>query len=515
MAHWFSNLFQTNHEDTTRSANQAGRSELESMLSALDKSQAIIHFKPDGEILWANENFLGAMGYRLDEIVGQHHKMFVEPEYEKSRDYADFWKTLRQGEFQSAEYKRLAKGGKEIWIQASYNPILDGAGNVVKVVKFATDITAQKMQAADYRGQIDAINKSQAVITFELDGTILDANENFLATVGYSLDEIKGQHHSKFVETDYGRSAEYKEFWKSLARGEYQAAEYKRIGKGGKEIWIQASYNPIFDPSGNPVKVVKYATNITDQVLTRQESERVGKLVDSNLEKILVAVGDANTQTNSATQASNNTMETVHSIVTAAEQFEAAANEIASNMENSRMEVSKAMDETESADRSTSQLSNAAGAMNSIVEVIQNIAGQINLLALNATIESARAGDAGKGFAVVASEVKSLANQVASATDQISTEISGMQSVAGDVVERLNSIKSAVETVESSVTGVAAAIEEQSVTTRDITSNLQQAAQAVGEVNTNLDSLSCAVDNANTYAQEGTDLYRELQQQVA
>src|SRR5262245_14469047 len=199
-------------------------------LAAVGKSQAMIEFKPDGTIITANENFLKAMGYTLPEIQGRHHGMFVEPRYRSSAEYKAFWAALARGEFQAAEYKRLGKGGREVWIQASYNPVLDRAGNTIKVVKLATDVTAQKLAHANHGGQIDAIHKSQAVIEFNLDGTIITANQNFLATMGYTLAEIQGQHHRMFVEPAYGQSAEYKAFWAALGRGEYQSAEYKRVG---------------------------------------------------------------------------------------------------------------------------------------------------------------------------------------------------------------------------------------------------------------------------------------------
>jgi methyl-accepting chemotaxis protein len=234
-------------------------------VAAIRKSQAVIEFAMDGTILDANDNFLKALGYRLEEIKGQHHSMFVEPAYKQSSEYREFWAALNRGEYQAAEYKRIGKGGKEVWIQASYNPIMDLDGKPFKVVKYATDTTTQKLQNADYVGQIAAISKSQAVIEFKMDGTVLAANDNFLKVLSYSLDEIKGRHHSMFVDEAFRQSYEYKEFWAALNRGEYQAAEYKRLGKGGKEVWIQASYNPILDLNGKPFKVVKYATDITPQ----------------------------------------------------------------------------------------------------------------------------------------------------------------------------------------------------------------------------------------------------------
>ena len=240
-------------------------------VAAIGKSQAVIEFNLDGTVITANENFLKALGYALDEIKGKHHSMFVDEAYRQSGDYREFWAKLNRGEYQAAEYKRIGKGGKEVWIQASYNPIMDSDGKPFKVVKYATDITAQKLINADYSGQIAAIGKSQAVIEFKMDGIIVTANDNFLKTLGYTLDEVKGKHHSMFVQEAYRQSPDYREFWAKLNRGEYQAAEYLRIGKGGKEVWIQASYNPIMDFNGKPFKVVKYATDITTQVNTKNE----------------------------------------------------------------------------------------------------------------------------------------------------------------------------------------------------------------------------------------------------
>ena len=250
-----------------------GAREAVAVLEALGRSQATIEFEPDGTILTANANFLGAMGYALDEVQGKHHRMFVDPAEAASVEYARFWSGLRDGEFRSSEFKRLAKGGREIWIQASYNPIFDEDGKVVKVIKFATDITEEKLKAADYEGQISALSKAQAVISFDPKGQILDANENFLATVGYSLEEIAGQHHRMFCEPELASSAEYRRFWAELAAGEHKEGEFKRLAKGGRELWLQATYNPIFDPSGRVAKVVKFASDITEHKLKAADDE--------------------------------------------------------------------------------------------------------------------------------------------------------------------------------------------------------------------------------------------------
>jgi methyl-accepting chemotaxis protein len=270
----FMNRFSYNQEE--RLKEQALLSDLKGQIDALNKAQAVIEFSLDGRILHANDNFLNTLGYTLAEIKGQHHSMFADPAYSASPEYRLFWDKLGRGEFDAGEYKRIGKGGKEIWIQASYNPIMDTDGKPFKVVKYATDITQSKLQAADFAGQLGAIGKAQAVIEFSLDGKILHANDNFLNTLGYTLAEIKGQHHSMFADPAYRASTEYRLFWEKLGRGEFDAGEYKRIGKGGREIWIQASYNPIMDMNGKPFKVVKYATDITQSKL--QAADFAGQL---------------------------------------------------------------------------------------------------------------------------------------------------------------------------------------------------------------------------------------------
>ena len=254
------------------------------MLDAINKAQAVIEFSMDGKIQHANENFLKTLGYTLEEVKGQHHSMFVDPAYRQSPDYRMFWDKLGRGEYDAGQYKRIAKGGREVWIQASYNPILDANGKPFKVVKYATDITQQKLQSADYEGQISAISKAQAVIEFGLDGKIITANDNFLKVLGYTLDEVKGRHHSMFVEHAYRQTSDYRMFWEKLGRGEYDAGQYKRVTKTGAEIWIQASYNPIMDVNGKPFKVVKYATDITASVKANQMMQQAVQQVQAAVE---------------------------------------------------------------------------------------------------------------------------------------------------------------------------------------------------------------------------------------
>ncbi|HTF76883.1 MAG TPA: PAS domain-containing methyl-accepting chemotaxis protein [Bradyrhizobium sp.] len=414
------------------------------MIAAIGRAQAVIAFNLDGTIVTANENFLKTLGYSLGEIQGKHHSMFVEPATRDSAAYREFWASLNRGEYQAAEYKRIGKGGKEVWILASYNPILDEKGKPFKVVKFATDVTQQKLRTADLAGQIAAIGKSQAVIEFNMDGSILTANENFLNALGYSLGEIQGKRHSMFVEASERDGAAYREFWTNLNAGLYQAGEFKRIGKGGKEIWIQASYNPILDLNGKPFKVVKYATDTTAQVIARKKSDSVRGMMET------VAAG--------------------------AEELNASVREISETMSKSRQTASEAVVRVDAADQQAQRLSAASESMGGIVELIGNITGQINLLALNATIESARAGEAGRGFAVVASEVKNLANQAKQATDKIGQEIGNLNGISADVVSALTAIKQSIQEVSEYVTSTAAAVEEQSTVTSEMSTSMQRAA---------------------------------------
>ncbi len=254
-------------EDKESSQAELHLADLEGQIAAIHKAQAVIEFDLNGIVQFANDNFLKALEYTLAEVQGKHHRMFCESVFSSSQEYRDFWEKLGRGEFESKEYKRIGKGGKEVWIQASYNPIFDKKGRPFKVVKYATDVTAQKLSNADYQGQIEAIGKSQGVIEFSLDGIIQNANENFLRVLGYTLSEIKGKHHRNLCDPGFANSDQYKNFWEKLNRGEFDSGEYKRLGKGGKEVWIQASYNPIIDLNGRPAKVVKFASDISQQKL--------------------------------------------------------------------------------------------------------------------------------------------------------------------------------------------------------------------------------------------------------
>lgn len=253
---------------------RAACSEYQSKMNALSRSQALIEFDTNGLVVHANDNFLALMGYELSEIVGKPHKLFCEPAYVASEEYKEFWNTLRDGKFHAGEFKRLGKGGKEVWIQATYNPCFDESGRLTRIVKFASDVTAAKLQGADASGKVAAITRAQAVIEFDMNGRVLDANENFLRTFGYTLEEIRGRHHQIFCDEEFVKSPEYKALWDTLREGEFERGEFRRIRKDGQEVWISATYNPIFDMNGKPFKVVKFAQNIT---ASRRKSESISR----------------------------------------------------------------------------------------------------------------------------------------------------------------------------------------------------------------------------------------------
>jgi methyl-accepting chemotaxis protein len=483
------------------------------LLAALSKALAIIEFDPRGNILAANENFCNAMGYDLQEIVGKHHRMFVDPHYAQTRDYADFWGKLGRGEFDAREYQRFAKGGRSVWIQACYIPVMSG-NRVQKVVKVATDITNEKLKAAENASKLDPIFREQAVIEFNVEGDILTANDNFLRTVGYSLEEVRGRHHRMFVDQTYANSSDYREFWPKLGRGEFVSGEFKRVGKSGNEIWLQASYNPIFDPNGKVTKVVKFASDITGRIHAVNEvGAALARLAKGDLEQRIETPfdpaleslrADFNQSLDALQPAMARVRGNAESIRAGADHILASSQDLSRRTEQqagSLEETAAALDQITATVRRTAEgakharevvgnakadaeqsgevvreavaamdaIEKSSGQISQIIGVIDEIAFQTNLLALNAGVEAARAGDAGRGFAVVASEVRALAQRSAEAAKEIKTLISTsttqvergatLVGQAGKVLER---IVEKVADTNRIINDIAASAQEQS-----------------------------------------------------
>jgi len=452
------------------------------VLDALGKVQAIIEFELDGTIITANENFLSAMGYRLDEIKGNHHRLFVDSAYANSEEYRQFWQKLARGEFVSAEFKRFGKGGKEVWIEASYNPILDAKGRPFKVVKFAIDVTRQKMETAALLGKVEAIGRSQAVIEFDLNGTILTANENFLSVMGYRLDEVKGKHHRMFVEPDYANSADYQSFWEKLRGGQFQAAQFKRIGKGGKVVWIEASYNPILDLNGKPYRVVKFATDLSPR---KAQNAKLADAFENGVKATVQSVASSAEEMQATAQtlaaAAEQTNQQSNTVSAATEELTSSVNEIARQIAHASDVIGAAVSEAKRSEQMVAELVGAAEMIGDVTNMIAGIASQTNLLALNATIEAARAGEAGKGFSVVASEVKQLAAQTAKATDEIGQQIRAIQGTSESTAKAIAEIASVIDRVSEISASISGAVEEQSAATREVSSNIVGVSRAAGE----------------------------------
>ena len=482
---------------------------LQAELDALHRSQAVIEFEVDGTVRTANENFLQALGYRLEEIVGKHHSMFVPPQQRNTDAYRKFWADLKGGVFQSGEFQRVGKGGKDVWIHASYNPIRDSNGRPFKVVKFASDITEAKLRSADSQGQLEAIGKSMAVIEFALDGKIRHANENFLKTLGYRIDEVVGKHHSMFVDPAERSSEAYRQFWSDLGSGKFQAGEFKRIGNGGKVIWIQASYNPIFDPSGRPFKVVKFASDVTDQVNARRKNAQIVESVraaairlsasSSDLstvtKQIAVDADDSSGQVRSVAAAAEQVSRNNQSVATSIDEMGASIKSISASTTQAAKVATQAVELSSKTNETVTKLGHSSTEIGRVIKTITAIAQQTNLLALNATIESARAGELGKGFAVVANEVKQLAKLSAQASEDIARRIESIQGDTTSAIAAIAEISRVIDDINMIQTTVASAVEEQTAVTAEIGRNIAESVRGGEEIARSITSVAKSAES--------------------
>ncbi|PBP61700.1 chemotaxis protein [Pseudomonas syringae] len=386
---------------------------LNGLTSALEKSMAAVELSLDGKILRANDNFLAAMGYRAEELASKTHRDFCEPEMLRSREYADLWASLKAGKFISGTFKRVGKNGHSVWLEASYNPVVDAQGNVVKVVKYALDVTARVMLENETNSKLAAVDRAMAICEFEPNGNVITANNNFLNVMGYALNEIKGKHHRTFCEPALVNSPEYAEFWRKLNHGEFIGDQFKRIGKQGRVVWLEATYNPVFDVDGKLYKIVKFASDITHRV-EKQEADAHG-----------------------ASRAYHISAET-----------EKVAEQGTLVIQDTAREMRQISENIGASAKLVSQLGDRSEQITAIVNTIRGIADQTNLLALNAAIEAARAGDQGRGFAVVADEVRQLAGRTSGSTTEIAEMIGKI------LAETREAVASMGATQEGAIRGV-------------------------------------------------------------
>ena len=474
--------------------------DFQGQIAAISKAQAVIEFNLDGTIITANENFLQTVGYTLEEIEGQHHSIFVEDSYKNSGEYQAFWKKLNNGQFETGEIKRIGKNGKEIWLQASYNPIFDIDGVPIKVVKFAADVTEQKIQYADFRGQLEAVSKANAVIEFTLEGTIVAANDNFLSVVGYGLDEIRGKHHRIFCEEDYANGEEYRAFWEKLNRGEFSVGTYRRLGKGGKEVYIQATYNPILDLNGNPYKVIKYATDITEfTVALKAVSDFASELKEGNFDAQIDVKADGDV--GKMIEDNLSLRDTLKEIINDVNNVVKSAGE-EGNL-NARLELQ----ETKGAWKDL---------VDSMNQLLQSIADPV--LEFNSIITEMAKGDLTKKFEMQAKgDIQNMADSLNTAVDNLNNLLSTIgenadvvAQASASMLEKSESMKNNTSEVASAIGQIAKGAQDQATKTDESSKLVEDVKNSAVEMESKSDVINNAAERGQKSCENGLKIIRNM-----
>jgi methyl-accepting chemotaxis protein len=482
-------------------------------IESLSRSRSNIEFQTDGTIVCANDLFLKLMGYSLEEVQGKNHGMFLDEADRQSVKASEFWATLVQGIPQTGEFKRVGKGGKEIWVSSTYYPIADLQGKVYRVLQFASDVTEQKLRSIDVASQIEAIGRAQPVSHYAMDGTILDVNENFEKLLGYKRAELVGKPANMLVDRATRESASYKataaELWAKLRRGEPHSSEAKRTTKDGRTIWIECSYNPILDLNGKPFKVVNYFTDITQRKGVAEEVTHIaeslanasGELTGTS-QQMSANAEEVAAQANVVTSGAERVNRSLQTVASGTEEMSATIKEIAKNSHESAKVVNDAVQLVDQTNQIVHKLGTSSTEIGKVIKIITSIAQQTNLLALNATIEAARAGEAGKGFAVVANEVKELAKQTAKATEDITNKIGAIQGDTKSAVAAISQISEVIKLVNDISATIATAVEEQNATTNEMARNVSEAATGSSEISRNIAGVAQAAESTTRGASE-------------